>query len=105
MRITRSDRGLAMKDDNTKVDYWSLVNGSLRLFICGPGQNAWFPVTAPCSRSIHHGTPRERDIARRALHTLSLRFHDSTEATARDIREVLEHYGWTPDFLTRYPDT
>lgn len=118
MRITRADRGLQMKDDNTKVNYWELVDSHMRLFLCGPGPHAWWPVTAPTSSppvlregvgdipSIYrHGTLRERNIARRALRLLSLRFHDSGEATPEDIRATLEQCGWTADPFTTYPQS
>lgn len=82
---------------------WELHNGYMRLFIVGPGMNAWFPVTKASSTVTHHGTPKEREIARKAIASLSIRFHDNREAGPDDIRKALEAFGWKPDELTTYP--
>ena len=82
---------------------WELYSGTLRLYIVGPGQDAMFPVTAPNYSKDAHGTPQEREIARRAVSMLSIKYHDNREAGPKEIREALEACGWTADELTSYP--
>jgi hypothetical protein len=106
MRIKQFERDPDNRPDNTIRQFWELYDGSMRLFICGPGVRSWWPVTAPSSApQARHGTAAERNIARKALLYLSRRFHDSCEATPEDIRAALEKYGWTADELTRYPSS
>jgi len=50
---------------------WELHTGHVKLFIVGPGENDWFACSAP----HYHGpvgTPREREIANRAVKILNL---------------------------------
>jgi hypothetical protein len=102
MRIKNSQRNPESVEPRL-VQSWELYNGCMRLYICGPGMQAWFPVTAASSSSTIHGTAHERNIARKALLQLARRFHNTTEATPSCIRETLEKCGWTPDEFTAYP--
>ena len=102
MRALRADRDpAALPTLSERTDAWSLHNGYMRLFIVGPGMAAWFPITAPDSSRLSHGTPEERHIARIAMAALAIRFRDEP-AQPRDIREELEKAGWIPDELTYY---
>lgn len=104
MRIPYAERNRDTLPDNRQAEYWCLHEGYGRLYICGPGPNAWFPVTGFSSApNACHGTARERHIARQAVGLLSVRFHECGDATPEDIRATLEKCGWTPDEWTTYP--
>lgn len=66
-------------EDPRLANAWELHTGYVKLFIVGPGENDWFACSA-----AHYdgpvGTPREREIARRALAILNQDFRH-----ARDI--------------------
>jgi hypothetical protein len=87
------------------VPCWHLHDGRMRLYICGaPHQpKAWFPVTAPDSSAMRHGTQEERNIAMKAVEWLKLNHRDNPDAGPKEIREALERFGWQPDEFTKYP--
>lgn len=82
--------------------HWQVVIGHMRLFIMGPGPNAWFPVSLPTSKGSP-GTPKERRIAHAAVSILMEKHREDREIGPSVIRRVLEDLGWKPDPLTRYP--
>jgi len=67
---------------------WQLHVGTIRLFIIGPGEDAWFPASEPCYTG-RIGTEEERAIARRAVRLLDrLRRYDYL-AGAAEIKAAL----------------
>lgn len=67
---------------------WEIVVGTIQLFICGPGPDAW----CPCSEPNYHrrgGTSAERAIARLALDILVHRHREDTEAGVPEIKAAL----------------
>jgi len=63
-------------------NHWHLHTGTIRLFIVGPGDDAWLAVSEPCY-SGPIGTEQERAVAHRAIRLLDrLRRYDRNAGTA-----------------------
>jgi hypothetical protein len=85
------------------VYHWQLFSGCMRLYIVGPGPDAWFPVSKPDSSKGPPGTLDEQKIAQAAVMILTERYRENKDAGPDEIRQVLEECGWTEDELTIYP--
>lgn len=84
------------------VYQWQVFVGSMRLFIVGPGGNAWFPVSIPTSTG-QVGTFEEHKVAQDAVIIMSARHRENKDAGPDEIRQALEESGWKADHLTIYP--
>lgn len=68
---------------------WELHTGTIKLFICGPGQDAWLA----CSESYYSGTigsDEEREIALAAVALLNRDHLQDKDAGPTEIRAALE---------------
>lgn len=71
------------------VEPWHLHTGTVRLYICGPGTDAWLA----CSESYYTGrigSDEEREIARAALVFLNREHGQDKDAGPAEIRAALE---------------
>ncbi len=87
----------------TYVYTWQVIIGQMRIFIAGPGDKSWFPVTAPDSSPGNPGTPDDLRIAHAAVSILAKRHMGDREAGPNEIRQALTECGWIADSLTSYP--
>lgn len=88
----RSKRCLA-EDPNhqtavASLHAWELHIGTVQLFICGPGPDAWLACSDPCY-SGQIGTDHERAVARRALLILNREHLQNKDAGPEEIKQAL----------------
>ena len=71
------------------LEAWHLHTGTVRLYICGPGADAWLA----CSESYYSGqigTDKERAIAHAAITLLKREHLQDKDAGPTEIRAALE---------------
>ena len=87
------------------VATWQPVIGKMRIFICGSGEQDWFPVSKPFCSEFPNPLPEDLAIAESACEILREKYRDAVDSGPDLIRSVLESIGWVFDPLTRYPKT
>lgn len=73
----------------TQLHIWEMHVGTVRLFIVGPGPDAWLACSESCY-SGQVGTDEERNIARRAVILLNREQLQNKDAGTAEIKAALE---------------
>lgn len=74
----------------TATPGWSLIQGTVQLFISGPGPQAWCACSKPnYEPGSKPGTPQERVIALAALQILIKRHREDKDAGVVHIQDAL----------------
>ena len=87
--MSKHSFGLAAAPIPQTSESWHLHTGTVRLYICGPGTDAWLA----CSESYYSGrigSDEEREIAHAALALLKRDHLQDKDAGPTEIRAALE---------------
>ena len=87
--MSKHNFGLAAAPIAQASESWHLHTGTVRLYICGPGTDAWLACSESCY-SGQIGSEEEREIARRAIALLKREHLQDKDAGPTEIRAALE---------------
>lgn len=86
--MSKHNFGLAAAPIPQASESWHLHTGTVRLYICGPGTDAWLA----CSESYYSGqigSDEEREIARLAIEILNQQHGQDKDAGPDEIRTAM----------------